>query len=222
MSATLAAEAGRTPQLTITTPETWPPEVFGEHAGRRMRELLVELGFDLFTCEGAEVPDPHQVIVRGQARWAGRPAGRRRCASATTRSTRRWPALRSARNRFAPSSRACCSPAASRALSARGWSADTRSGLRCSPTGHARLSRRSSPRTSMICWTRDAFHRGERSTARSHGPANVVPSLDPVDGWQGTVTQAITEAAPTSPSATSGTRWRAWAAAAYPARRMRR
>jgi sulfide:quinone oxidoreductase len=58
MSATLAAEAGRTPQLTITTPETWPPEVFGEHAGRRMRELLVELGFDLSRAKEPRCPIP--------------------------------------------------------------------------------------------------------------------------------------------------------------------
>lgn len=38
MSATLAAEARRTPQLTIVTSEAWPLEVFGEHAGRQMKE----------------------------------------------------------------------------------------------------------------------------------------------------------------------------------------
>ena len=63
MSATLAAEAGRTPELTIVTPESWPLEVFGEYAGRQMDALLAELGFDLFTCARAEVPDRHQVIV---------------------------------------------------------------------------------------------------------------------------------------------------------------
>jgi sulfide:quinone oxidoreductase len=63
MTATLAAEAGRTPQLTIVTPESWPLEVFGGPAGRQMKQLFTELGFDLLTDVRAEVPDHHQVII---------------------------------------------------------------------------------------------------------------------------------------------------------------
>ena len=185
MSATLAAEAGRTPQLTIVTPESRPLEVFGEHAGRQMEELLAELGFDLFTRARAEVPDPHEVIIGQTDRGTEQQPSRRRVDRVVALPELVGPHLRglpSVDQGFIPTDH-------------------SRSGLRCSPTGRARLSRRSSPRTSTICWTRGALHRAEPLTARSQGSANVVPSLDPVDGWRCTVMQAIAAAAATSASA---------------------
>ena len=64
MSATLAAEAGRTPQLTIVTPESRPLEVFGEHAGRQMEDSA------LLTFSRARSRPP--CFPRRAARW-GRP-----------------------------------------------------------------------------------------------------------------------------------------------------
>lgn len=64
MSATLAAEAGHAPKLTIVTPEPRPLAVFGEQASREMERLLTKLGLDLITDARAEVPDRHQVVIR--------------------------------------------------------------------------------------------------------------------------------------------------------------
>jgi sulfide:quinone oxidoreductase len=72
MTATVGAEAGRTLDLTIVTPELAPLQVFGERASAGMRSLLAELGIELFTRAHAEVPERGQVIVEHEPAGSGR------------------------------------------------------------------------------------------------------------------------------------------------------
>jgi sulfide:quinone oxidoreductase len=67
MTAQHAHAAGVLPHFHVVTPEPAPLAAFGAEAAEAVAQLLLEEGIGVHLRERAEVPDPHFVVLHGQA-----------------------------------------------------------------------------------------------------------------------------------------------------------